>query len=76
MLTSVASETEQKVILNWSAGGAPSQEWLDMKFKEKLDYQSFNPITVTIAMTDLSTLNFDDFNVELNQDIYIQNSIT
>ena len=66
MLTSFASETEQKVILNWSAGGAVSG-MVGYEVQKKVGLPSFNPDYVTIAMTDLNTFNFDDLNVELDQ---------
>ena len=67
LLTSFASETEQKVTLNWSSGWAPAG-MVGYEVQRKVGLPSFNPDYVTIAMTDLNTFSFDDLNVELDQD--------
>lgn len=66
MLTSVASETEEKVTLNWSSGWAPAG-MVGYEVQRKVGLPTEDSIYFTIAMTDLSTQNYSDFNVELNQ---------
>lgn len=66
MLTSVASQTEEKVTLNWSSGWAPSG-FVGYEIQRKVGLPTEDSIYFTIAITDLSTQNYSDFNVELNQ---------
>ena len=66
MLTVNASETQQKVTLNWTPGGAPGGGLHGYQIQRKFGLPDSDSSYITIASTDL-TQSFEDLNVELNK---------
>ena len=66
MLNANASETQQKVTLNWTSGGAPGGGLWGYQIQRKVGLPDSDSSYITIATTDLAQ-SFEDLNVELNK---------
>ncbi|MFZ1520273.1 MAG: T9SS type A sorting domain-containing protein [Ignavibacteriaceae bacterium] len=66
MLSVVASETQQKVTLNWTSGSSPGGGLWGYQIQRKFGLPESDSSYNTIATTDL-TQSFEDLNVELNK---------
>jgi hypothetical protein len=67
MLTVNASETQQKVNLNWTTGSAPGGELWGYQLQRKVGLPDSDSAYATIAIIDSLFQTYEDFNVELNQ---------
>ncbi|MFO7524292.1 MAG: T9SS type A sorting domain-containing protein [Ignavibacteriaceae bacterium] len=65
MLVATASDEEQKVSLSWNPGWAVSGLY-GYQLQRKTGDPNTNSPYITIAVTGIDTLNFEDLNVELN----------
>ena len=65
MLSAFASDSLQKVSLNWTVGGGISGLY-GYELQRKNGTPNSNTPYITIATTDFGTLNYEDFDVELN----------
>ena len=66
MLTAEASETQQKVTLNWTPGSGPGGGLVGYQIQRKVGLPESDSSFITIASTDL-TQNYEDWDVELNK---------
>jgi hypothetical protein len=66
MLNANASETQQKVQLEWTSGSSPGGGLYGYQIQRKFGLPDSDSSYITIALTDL-TQSFEDWNVELNK---------
>lgn len=62
-----ASNTQQKVTLNWTPGSAPVGELWGYQLQRKVGLPDSDSAYVTIAILDSLMLSYEDFDVELNE---------